>query len=174
MYVMSLLQPIKIGDGVLIQVTLLGSLNKADLTTYISTGVSLDEAVTNMEQAVNEEQLVVVVNQTGIQYWAVSNSFTTTNPALVCMNGSTTSVPTVHQSTAPSTPSSVVATSHQTNTCPTECPDSPESSGCQAALAALGLAMFIMGFAVACILFCWLIHRRRGYDEFDYDRHDPI
>ena len=164
-----MLQPIRLGDGLLIQVTLLGSLNNSTLTTYISTGVSVDEAVSNLQEAIDNEQLAVVVNQTGMQYWAVSNSLTTSNPALLCRSEAMTSSPTVHQ---PST-QQYVTHSYQSSSCPTtDCRDNSHSPGCAEALAALGLAMFIMGFALGCLIFCFIIHRKKRHDNDN--SYDPI
>jgi hypothetical protein len=159
--------PIKLGDGLLIQVTLLGFLNNSNLTTYVSTGVPIDEAITNLQETIDNEELAVIVNQTRRQYWAVSNSFTTSNPALNCRSDAMTSSPT-----SPQSRTQLYAThSDQPSVYPTpECPNRSKSPGCAEALAALGLAMFIMGFALGCLIFCFIIHRKRTHDH----SYDPM
>ena len=147
----------QIGNRILVHTILLGFINNTNITTYVSMGVALNDAITNLKKAVNNGQLQVSVTISGIQtqYSGVKGSVTTD----------------FRQTSSNSPSSGYTASEMSPSSGYTANKTSPSSGYTAGEMAGLAIAMVIVGVAIgAVVLFVYM--RRRGTLEVPYSKQD--
>ena len=146
----------QIGNRILVHTILLGFINNTNITTYVSMGVALNDAITNLKKAVNNGHLQISVPIGGIQtqYSGVKGSVTTD-----------------FQTSSNSPSSGYTASEMSPSSGYTANKTSPSSGYTGGEMAGLAIAMVIVGVAIgAVVLFLYM--RRKGTLEVPYGKQD--